>query len=205
MGCTNVIHEKEYDFFEMVDKLDYDIIISNPPFTIKKDIMIKLKEIDKPFILIMPCSVLVTKYIRDLYRNDIQIVLPKKRIQFYRLGTDNEPAYNGKSCFECLYYCYKCNLPRQINWLTWILKKFKRNETEWPDFEGKYILKVKIGISENHFLTLRNGNSNNHREYFTFWSFEVDFRETHLYMKIGVYRLVYNKKYAKIDENRQNR
>ena len=36
MGCNNVIHEKEYDFFEMVDKLDYDIIISNPPFTLKK-------------------------------------------------------------------------------------------------------------------------------------------------------------------------
>jgi len=118
MGCTNVIHEKAYDFFEMVDKLDYNIIISNPPFTIKKDIMIKLKEIDKPFILIMPCSVLVTKYVRDLYRNDIQIVLPKKRIQFYKINEDHEPVYNGKSNFECFYYTYKCNLPRDINWLT---------------------------------------------------------------------------------------
>jgi hypothetical protein len=117
MGCTNVIHDEKYDFFEMVDKLDYYIIISNPPFTIKKEIMTKLKEIDKPFVLLMPCSVLVTKYVRDLYRNDIQIVLPKKRTQFYKLNEDHEPVYNGKSNFETFFYCYKCNLEREINWL----------------------------------------------------------------------------------------
>jgi len=117
MECTNVIHDKEYDFFEMVDKLDYDIIISNPPFTLKKDIMTKLKEIDKPFILIMPYSVLLSKYIRDLYRNDIQIIIPKKRIQFYRLNEEHEPVYNGKSNFDCFYFCHKCNLERDINWL----------------------------------------------------------------------------------------
>jgi len=105
----NVIHE-DIDFFNN-DK--GDIIVSNPPFTIKKEILIRLKELNKPFILIMPCSTLTTQYIRTLFKNDIQIIIPRKRIQFIKL-VDNKEIESNKCNFDCFYFCYKCNLERDI-------------------------------------------------------------------------------------------
>ena len=54
----NVIHE-EVDFF--TNDLG-DIIVSNPPFSKLKEILLRLKELDKPFILICPSSKINTFY-----------------------------------------------------------------------------------------------------------------------------------------------
>ena len=48
----NVIHEN-IDFFKH-DK--GDLLVSNPPFSLSKEVMTRCKEINKPFILIMPSS-----------------------------------------------------------------------------------------------------------------------------------------------------
>ena len=117
LGCKEVIHEP-IDFFEN-DK--GEVIISNPPFSKSKDIMYRLKELDKPFILIMPCSKICTQYVRENFKDTdspLQIIIPRKRIHF-------EKHINGKvvenwkpQCnFDCFYYCYKMNLPRDIVWL----------------------------------------------------------------------------------------
>ena len=78
----NVIHE-EIDFFEN-DK--GDIIVSNPPFSKKKEVFTRLKELNKPFIMICPSSMLNTQYIRKLFsktEDKLQIIIPKKRIRHY--------------------------------------------------------------------------------------------------------------------------
>ena len=54
----NVIHE-QVDFFE--NDLG-EIIVSNPPFSLCKDIMNRLYGLDKPFILILPSSKINTDY-----------------------------------------------------------------------------------------------------------------------------------------------
>jgi len=59
------IHEP-VDFFE--NDLG-DIIVSNPPFSKCKDVMNRLKELDKPFIVILPTSKICTSYIRENYKN----------------------------------------------------------------------------------------------------------------------------------------
>lgn len=105
----NVIHEK-IDFFQ---ENRGDIIISNPPFTKKKEVLTRLKELDKPFIIICPSSMINTKYLYQLFRNNIQIIIPPKRIQFIKDGKEKENKCN----FDCFYYCYKMNLPRDIIFL----------------------------------------------------------------------------------------
>tara|TARA_R100000988_G_C3941978_1_gene136686 strand:- start:325 stop:810 length:486 start_codon:yes stop_codon:yes gene_type:complete len=106
----NVIHN-DNDFFE---NNEGDIVLSNPPFTKKKEALHRLKELDKPFILLMPQNTLNNNYIRELYKNELQIIVPRKRIQFIKNGEDGHP----KKCnFDCFYYCYKMNLPRDIIWL----------------------------------------------------------------------------------------
>ena len=115
LGCKEVIHE-DIDFFEN-DK--GDVIISNPPFSKAKDIMPRLKELDKPFILIMPSSKICTNYFRDSFKDkNIQIIIPRRRIHFIKLVNGEIPEKQDNKCnFDCFYYCYKMNLPRDIMWL----------------------------------------------------------------------------------------
>jgi len=110
-----VIHE-EIDFF--TNNLG-DIIVSNPPFTKVKEIMKRLKELDKPFIMILPASKICTSYLRENYKNDnLQIIIPIKRIQFIKLVNGEIPANYKSDCnFDCFYYCYKMNFERDIIWL----------------------------------------------------------------------------------------
>lgn len=111
----NVIH-KDIDFFK---NNEGDILISNPPYSIKKEIFTRLKELDKPFIMICPSSMINTQYIRNLFSNSsLQIIIPRKRIQFIKLENGKIPDnYKSKCNFDCFYYCYKMNLPKDIIWL----------------------------------------------------------------------------------------
>ena len=111
----NVIHEP-IDFFE---NNKGDIIISNPPFSKKKEVMTRLKELDKPFIIICPSSMLNTQYIRNLFKNDeLQIIIPNKRISFIKKINGVIPDNWGNRCnFDCFYYCYKMNFQKDIIWL----------------------------------------------------------------------------------------
>ena len=111
----DVIHEP-IDFFTE-EPNEYDIIVSNPPFSKSKEVMKQLLIYDKPFIIIMPSSKINTSYFRD-YKNKIQIIIPKKRIHFAKLVNGKVPDKWKNACFfDCFYYCYKINLPRDIIWM----------------------------------------------------------------------------------------
>ena len=105
----NVIHGPT-DFFEC-DR--GDIIVSNPPFSLSKEIMKRLLILDKPFILIFPSSKINTQYFREWKDKGLQIIIPRKRIQFIKNGEE----LKNQCAFDCFYYCYKMNLPNAIIWL----------------------------------------------------------------------------------------
>mgnify|MGYP003646791299 FL=1 len=117
LGCKEVIHN-DNDFFESNEG---DIIITNPPFSKTKTIMPRLKELDKPFVLIMPCAKLTTQYVREYYKDcdpPLQIIIPRKRIHFQKLVNGVIPDnWENKCNFDCFYFAYKMNLPRDIIWL----------------------------------------------------------------------------------------
>ena len=113
----NVIHN-DNDFFENDEG---DIVVSNPPFSKSKEVMNRLKILDKPFIIIMPCSKICTSYFRENFKNTdskLQIIIPRKRIHFLKQVNGVIPeGWKNACCFDCFYYCYKMNLPRDIIWL----------------------------------------------------------------------------------------
>jgi hypothetical protein len=111
----DVIH-KPVDFFE--NDLG-DIIISNPPFSKSKEVMGRLKELDKPFIVILPASKICTQYIRENYKNsELQIIIPRKRIHFIKHVDGKQPENWKNACnFDCFYYCYKMGFDKDIMWL----------------------------------------------------------------------------------------
>jgi hypothetical protein len=113
----NVIHD-ELDFFE--NNLG-EVVVSNPPYSLLMSIMPRLVELNKPFILILPSPKLHTQYFRKLFNNSkdkLQIVIPRKRIQFIKQINGVVPD-DYKSCcnFDCFYYCWKIGLERDIIWL----------------------------------------------------------------------------------------
>ena len=113
----NTIHEN-IDFFEN-DK--GEIVVSNPPFAKIPEILTRLVELKKPFILIMPSSKINTQYFRKIFFAEdepIQIIIPKKRIQFFKMVNGKVDEKQKLACnFDCFYYCWKINLPRDIMWL----------------------------------------------------------------------------------------
>jgi hypothetical protein len=109
----DVIHEP-VDFFE--NDLG-DVIVSNPPFSKCKEILDRLEQTNKPFILIFPSSKINTQYFRK-WKNKIQIIIPKSRIHFTKLIEGEKPEGWKNACnFDCFYYCYKINLEKDIIWL----------------------------------------------------------------------------------------
>ena len=110
----NVIHE-EVDFY---DNDLGDIIVSNPPFSQSKSVMARLKELDKPFIIIFPSSKINTSYMREYKNSGLQIIIPRKRIHFIKnIGGVVPDGWKNACFFDCFYYCYKLNLPNDIIWL----------------------------------------------------------------------------------------
>lgn len=113
----NVIHEK-IDFF---NNNKGDIIVSNPPFSKSKEVLSRLVELNKPFILILPSSKINTQYVRNLFKDQedkLQIIIPRKRIHFTKKVNGEIPENWSNSCnFDCFYYCWKINLERDILWL----------------------------------------------------------------------------------------
>jgi len=81
----------------------------------------RLVQIGKPFIIIMPAPKLFTQYVRQLFANledPLQIIIPRKRIQFIKLVNGEVPEnYESKCNFYCFYYCWKMGLKRDIIWL----------------------------------------------------------------------------------------
>ena len=93
-----------------------EVIVTNPPFTIIPAILERLIDLDKPFILIMPSSKINTQYFRKLLGREIQIIIPRKRIQFEKI-VDGKKVESNQCNFDCFYYCYKMDLERDIIWL----------------------------------------------------------------------------------------
>jgi hypothetical protein len=64
----------------------------------------------------MPYSTLTTHYFRDLFP-DIQVIVPRRRIQFRKL-VDGVEVPSGRCSFDCLYFCWRLGLLRDVVFLT---------------------------------------------------------------------------------------
>jgi len=113
----DVIHEP-IDFFEE-DR--GEVVVTNPPFSKSAEVLARLKDLNKPFIILLPSSKINTQYTRKLFMNTedkLQLIIPRKRIHFEKKIEGKVPENWKNACnFDCFYYCWKINLPRDIIWL----------------------------------------------------------------------------------------
>lgn len=90
------------NFFEYEPGEDYDCIISNPPFSIKDDILKRLNELNKPYAILLPIPALQGQK-RFPYINQCQALIFDKRINYFTNKQTHE-IQKGVS-FGSFYLC----------------------------------------------------------------------------------------------------
>lgn len=100
--------ETGQDFFNYEPNEDYDIIVSNPPFSEKDKVLKRLYELNKPFAMLLPLSTLQgDKRSQLFYNNNIQLLCFDKRICFHDKNNLNKtikgiPFATGYFCKDIL-------------------------------------------------------------------------------------------------------
>ena len=104
----NVIHshiDNGQNFFNY-EPPSWDVLISNPPFSNKRQTFERALSFDKPFALLMTLTWLNDSAPKILFKDkDLQLLMFEERVK-YQGGED-------KINFSSAYYCYKF-LPKQI-------------------------------------------------------------------------------------------
>jgi hypothetical protein len=107
LGYT-AIHEDK-DFFKY--EPEYDIICCNPPFSIIRDISIRLHKLGKPFIIVAPSRLIMCRWFNELFKKDLGLIIPAKRPTFNNIETPNK-SYSPP--FGTFYYAWKTELTGKI-------------------------------------------------------------------------------------------
>ena len=90
------------NFFTYEPKEAYDVIISNPPFSIKDMILKRLTELNKPYAMLLPLPSLQGQK-RFEYLQGCQALIFDKQINYYR-DKDMKQIQSGVS-FASIYIC----------------------------------------------------------------------------------------------------
>ncbi len=95
------------DFFNEFP--EYDILITNPPFSLKDKFLEEAYKRNKPFAILLPITALEGLKRQEMYKNNgIKILFPKRRIDF-----------NGKGSpwFYVAWFCWGIDLPEVLNFI----------------------------------------------------------------------------------------
>ena len=85
-----------------------ECVVTNPPFSKLTKVLARLRDLGKPFVV-------TTRYFQDLFP-EIQVIVPRSHIQFRKL-VDGAEVRSGRCSFDCLYFCWKIGLPRDVVFL----------------------------------------------------------------------------------------
>lgn len=112
---SHIDDNKNFFYYEPEN---YDIIISNPPFSIKDDILKRLYELNKPYAMLLPIPTLQGQT-RFPYLKDIQYLGFDKRINYYKdiSMTKTQDGVSFGSCYLCKNF-----LPKDL-----IIEELERN------------------------------------------------------------------------------
>lgn len=101
----NVISTNTSFFMEYPD--NFDMIITNPPFSLKNDFLSRCYHINKPFALLLPITSLEGVYRGKLFNKyGIQLIILNKRINYINQKNNN--------WFNSSWFTYGLNLDNDL-------------------------------------------------------------------------------------------
>ena len=107
------------DNFFLQDKREGTIVVSNCPFSMKKEVLHHLKQINQPFILIISSTVLNTKYFLETFSDDerIQLIIKSTKIHYDKYVDGKFVDIKDNTSFYSLYLCWQIGLDKSINFI----------------------------------------------------------------------------------------
>ena len=103
--------ENGFDFM-IYEPEQYDMIITNPPYSLKNKFLKRAFELNKPFAFLLPLTTLEGVKRGKLFdKNNIQLLIPNKRFNF-------KPEKNSGAWFQTSWFTYKLNLKRDLNFVS---------------------------------------------------------------------------------------
>lgn len=83
-------HKKEFNFLTDTPDFDFDLIITNPPYSLKNEFIKRCYELKKPFALLLPITALEGVERGGLFnKHGISVIVLDQRVNFLK----------GKSCW----------------------------------------------------------------------------------------------------------
>jgi hypothetical protein len=122
-GCNVISTDKEENFFKYQPKEHFDMIITNPPYSLKDDFIKKCYEWEKPFCLLLPITALEGKKRGEMFRKyGIEVLVFDGRVQFMGNIIKDFNKKKNSNWFNTSWFCYKV-LPKQL-----IFEELKKDE-----------------------------------------------------------------------------
>jgi hypothetical protein len=110
-------HKENFDFLNDKPNFEFDMIITNPPYSLKDEFIKKCYEYKKPFALLLPITSLEGIERGKMFReNGIELLVFDRRCNFIY---DNAKKSNW---FNTSWFCYNI-LPKQL-----IFEELNKNE-----------------------------------------------------------------------------
>ena len=81
----------------------YDIIVTNPPFSCKDEVISRLYELNKPFAILLPLNSLQGRSRYENFKNGIQLLAFDQRIDFH--DPEHMVSPNKGTPFASAYFC----------------------------------------------------------------------------------------------------
>ena len=106
---SHIDEDKNFFFYEPEEP--YDIIISNPPFSQKDNVLKRLYELNKPYAILLPIPTLQGQARFPWMKDGLQYLGFDKRINYY-MNQDFTQVQKGVSFGSC-YLCKKF-LPKDL-------------------------------------------------------------------------------------------
>lgn len=111
------------DFFDC-EIPDCDYIVSNPPYSLKTEVLERLFDIGKPFAMLVGVVGLFESQKRfDMFRdNEFEVMYLNRRVAYFKNYEEQKPSLNPP--FSSIYICSKV-LPERI-----VFEEINRNEVK---------------------------------------------------------------------------
>jgi len=117
----HAVYETTCDFFT-IDKWPVNkqgnamILVSNPPFSRKFEVLDRLFQFKQPFAILLPSWVFASATVRKMIHKhniDIQIIVPNMRTHYY----NTEGQQIRKTAFDSVYIAYGLSLKYPITYI----------------------------------------------------------------------------------------